>query len=359
MSKFYYFIIFYLLVTSLSAQETYYPYSFEGKYGIIDNNGTVILPPTYEEIELFKNQPANTYTRFQQKDEKTGETHYGLISTTGEIVLDPQPSSFVYDGNGGFCWETKNNAAGEPQLHLYAIKTQRVLPEAYSMSKVLGVLGEKRFFVGLVNPSLPEEHIIMDEEGKILFTYPIAFAHTVEAYYTQQECPLFAWNDGSRMFYKDCNGNTTTKEEFDKSHNYPEDIIDYPMEEMDMSGKRVEVATVQAKFPDLDVVDLAPHAYFYRLMIVRKGDKYGVANKKGEVILDYQYDSIEVLGKEDCLITTKDGLKGLLLTSGKEVYQPQFTELHLHTNEKLIQVTSPNGYSGYAQRYKNKVYLPR
>ena len=116
------------LVTVLPAAEEkrdeelfLYPIKYNGKYGVINQYGEVIVEPVYESVSKFSEGMARVSA------EKHGK--YGYINTEGELVI-PMMYKSAYDFSEGLAAVWEGSRAGyidktgayviEPQFDWYA-----------------------------------------------------------------------------------------------------------------------------------------------------------------------------------------------------------------------------------------------
>lgn len=96
-----------------------------------------------------------------------------------------------------------------------------------------------------------------------------------------------------------------------------------------LNKKQEEIFTGYSQVEAIENYDENQNVWYEKdILRVKKDDKYGLINLKGEEILRCEYDNIyPIVGIENSLIVEKDGKQGLVNNTGKIVINPTYKEI--------------------------------
>lgn len=342
------FLLFFVSQSILS--QAFFPFSFENKWGAVDNDGNIIIEAKYDNLPMPPPNRYNTVGVFQQ------DGKLGIVNNKGlELLSDIE--SLSYDGNGAFVWYY-DDASSSKGLHIYGIKEQKEIafnPEL--RVKYEGVIGTKAKFITLVGKD--NFHRLLDEKGKEIFTSS-EISRPIEVSYIENDCPMLSYMIiGRKYFYYDCTGQSMTEDEYLEKYGEPEEE-DYP-EFTDMSAGKEEVKGIEdyrAAYPEFELVKMIKSKQGHsQSIIAKKEDSYGVVSLSGELILDYEYTAINKY--DNFLLLRKYALLGAARLDGKLFLPCKYAMINKYSQDYgFIRVLTKSGYWGFANMW-GTLYLPK
>ncbi|MFM7856802.1 MAG: WG repeat-containing protein, partial [Flammeovirgaceae bacterium] len=328
-----------LLISSALRAEVYQLYEQNGKKGIKDGQGTVIIPATFEALGWsdgsFSVIGNVTGYRHQQK--------WGIINLQKQFVTQPDFEMLVY-GSGDNIIATKQISKVAIKTGVLNLKGQTKIPFAYDDIQINGL---RAIVINLVNGKF--SYGLTDLQNKPLL--PIAYKNifplgTLRFAVQQYEGKLAVCNENGRPltdFTIDSissfhNGYATFHQNFlqglidregqiqlkpiyqsVKIDDHGRAIVQLPTEWRWMSVKNEILKTLQADeltslndglwlvvrgnkmgVVDSDLQAVIPALYKKitkagKYFIAQKGNKYGAIDQQNKTLLDFQYDSLNFL----------------------------------------------------------------
>jgi hypothetical protein len=343
-NKFIPFFLLWLLITicsTLAAHEKFYPLQINGKYGYINDQGTLVIKPSFEYARPFYEDLA-----LIRKNNK-----YGFIDTSGELVfyVDGVTSwQWVHPFSGGLAAIRSNKR----QWGFIDTNGNYVIPPQFYLVK------DFTEGVAAVKTTLKSPYIYIDKTGKNVFpdkTFEVAHKKTNGYMVVGQQVYENTWIDGEhngeRIFISgirygviDGEGNIVVPFELTTTDTKVGDDYLY------CSQGFLNVKTGQALDLRLRKIGsfsdgVAPAS--------RDGKKFGIIDKEGKFILPEIYDIIQTFSCGYAVFIENEKY-GFLDTTGKIVIQPQFDfAMAFDGDLAFIRI---NGIDGYVTK-KGKVYL--
>ena len=90
-------ILLSLFICSILCRQQHYPFSHNKKFGIVNTDGIVTVEPKFDIIYRFGSSQSS-YTTFKNSN------YYGVLSSSGEILLDSIKTEISIDSTGSFAW---------------------------------------------------------------------------------------------------------------------------------------------------------------------------------------------------------------------------------------------------------------
>lgn len=244
-------------VETLSPQ--YLAYSINKKWGLVDVNGNTIIQPKFNKISLFQNKFFKT--------EK--ESLLGLISAEGTEILKSHADDILVINDNLFFYK-KNKHWGAVNG-----KGEFILPAQYQhFSKI-----SDKFF-----------KLVQDKEASLfsLANNQIIAIGKFEAYYAFSDDYIIC-RKNRRLGLLDKNGKLVLKPIFNEIQAYGENLF-----RTNFGGKWGLINTAQVIQIPFEFDYIAPMKDGYCVVI--KDRKLGIANFNGEVIVQPEFENIELNG---------------------------------------------------------------
>lgn len=329
----------------------------DGKYGLINLDGSEILSCTYDKIDTLKGVKNSIIIK---KDDVLG-----LVNATGNIIIEPkyteiQPLTDEY--TNGYIVKDSNK-----QLGIVGTNKDQILECKYSDIK--HVYGNEMYIVkengkwkitnkdGSVNTELSYDDITdinndcvtIKNNGKfgiigtdksekvkaeyqylkcVFSNYYIAEKDNKYGVINIQNEAVIPFEYKSIEFDKDADCLKATKSEDDKIY-----LIDRNME-IKLTGTNMTVRDgyirmnvdnqyklVNLKFEEKSNRDAFPNN---TLFTAKNDGKYGLVNKDGTLVVQYQYDDITEQNEYGFVAVKKDGKWGVIDQYGNTVVDPKY-----------------------------------
>lgn len=347
--------------TAFSQLRTF-PYKYNDKYGLVDENNNKVTEPVFDALQLFCNQKYNHHTRFGKKDE-TGIMFYGLVDVKGKITVPAIYKDLTYDGNGLYYFVRKLDTLQIMKLsdHTIVAKSNAWKLESYNSiviyndihtneKKVLFTDGTQK----IIPPSYRPDYIVVNED---------------------QACPVFICKN---EIY-DCTGKPTSNRNMVTETLEGTDysiVEDYPGKP-DQTPKTIDLSIADKLIGARQLTPIHDEEGNIEAITVRYQNSCALVNPQGEIIFSAEQCSFMDIWKNifgDGVTYIEFGISGhtgLLTIKGKELLNDIFFEIsmtnewdHGHFNKnieptpQLFSVVHKSGYRGYADR-SGKVFLPR
>lgn len=265
-----------------------------GKSGVIDNKGKIVLPCVYDELTGFSVDGQQFYIA-------SLNSAYGVIAENGMAIIP-----FEYD---------------------------KISSSYYSRTNTLNVSKNKKW--GVIN--FISKKVIVPLEYDELYS-------EVGTYKRVKKNGLY------NLLAAD---NTLAFSKWYKSMSaYDENniIVDYQGKKgiIDINEKQI----VPLEYEELSKIYTKGSATAF---LVKKGDKYGVVKPDGSFAVPLEYSSLKSSYSTELLIAEKDGKKGLVSGDGKIVLPITYDEI---TNDDKGFVIKQNGKTGIVGKDGSEVIAP-
>jgi hypothetical protein len=367
------------LLVAQSAPKVY-PYAFQGKWGVINSERTVILEPSLDTLEQFREQglpEANAIARLN------GQA--GLLSGSGKWIVKPQLDSIGYRNYyaPNLRWGVKDGQYGllttAGSKGKWVIKPRFTEVTEFQGRKLAVAAVQKDGKWGVVNslgkmvvPCTYDAVKVIDAYSDYpdlkltqngVVTYVDAFGAlrpTAEMVIAEQEDDRFNDMVVEEMVDMESAGEPVVKPRVrqEKGASGETSVI---LETVGATGQE-EIARViidpgfrveEVKLED----NYAPRALSIRYILVSNSGKYGFIGPDGQPCTPVIYDRIDFKGLRigNSVVLYRGALKGLANGQGERLLPAVFSEIKWYNN--MLWVTHPAGYEGYAD-FLGQVFLP-
>lgn len=325
--------------------------------GYKDKKGKTILENEFETITRVSSEKNNKPYLIVMKDGKKGvyKAKKELIEINyQEIFFDEKSEIFIINKNGkyGFCTITGKEII-EPKYTEYSIAGNYISVKNNDIIEVYDSVGnymENIKYTGIQSTSNPEYYIAIDEEG---YYSIINKELTVENKYTDlayafDDYFIFTNEEGLSGVLSTQSG-VVIKPEYDyvliagdnnmiEAGRIDDNITDIYSRTMTKVAS-VESAVIESiednytviyadgtiKYYNEDGVEVKNTQVFDKeLYTAFKETKWGFKNKKGDLIVDYQYDMVTELNEYGFAGIKKDGKWGVINSSGEVILEPTY-----------------------------------
>jgi hypothetical protein len=274
----------------------------EGKFGVINKSGEIIVPLIYNEISGFNDRFASVI-----KDDK-----WGVIDNTGEIIIPFEYDKIVrHIGNGFFATST------EFPVGLLNEKGEIVLLAEYDWINY--------FTEDMANIGKNGKNGFINKTGEIVIPpiYEMAndFSDGMAAIGIPDPDvgrPLGFLSISSRTIWGfiDKTGEIVIPPQYDHVKEFIDGIAEVGNYVEDIDHKwQIKWWFINKKGEIVDpaVSEGVAFGENKQLILAKKDGKEGILNRKGDVILPFEYDNIYINNiKDNLLCVEKDGLWGIL-----------------------------------------------
>jgi hypothetical protein len=252
------------------------------KQGLADKHGKVIFPPAYDRIEGYSGNALIV----------SNANLYGLVDTTGKILLPLECNKIKRAITGNYLELTKNNLHG--------------------MADINGkVLVEPKYFS--VSPLMNGMAIVAERSG-----YGVVNANanlTIPTTYTHLELmgKYFLVQKAGKVGLVDVNNHSITTITYDKLQPANKEFF---FKQGDQTGLVDTKGQVIRKFAFADV------SFSEGYLIIKKNEKYGIADLQGNFVVEPKYDEFANSGLSSGLIWAKlNGRRCRIDLYGNEVFK--------------------------------------
>jgi hypothetical protein len=372
-----------LFTYTLSAQKgEVFPYAHNGLWGILSEDREIIIEPAFEDISLFKvyMDHATQEKRYYAAAKK--EDKYGFINDTGEWLVQPiydSISTEVRDQKGLYIVQSEGLSGlftmrPEPRV-IVVPKFEDIngfFPRAswavVKKDEKLGVYDykSKRMLLPFNYDKIKTSYFFATPEGDLAGELGIQAKKGEDiTYFRANGTPYTGavWEHGGMM--EEMPSTPARKPEYHttftkiKDKQWLIDIFVINQEEAVAQDTATGLDSLKKVLLAWPKKDQTPPV---RLIIGWKNGYCGVLDKKGNVLLPFEYETIETEGNFWTVTQWKLKQKGLWGVANPHfvVTLPcMFTELRRDEGMTHAYYKTPDGYEGYSERNKGKVYIPK
>lgn len=254
--------------------------------GYIDQTGKIIIQTEqYAEIYDFSDSLARIRVREENKKTNEHESKYGYINTQGKIAIPP-----IYDYaqsfSHGVAW-VKSMKSGLDWVILTK-EGKTIIPEKK-------VLTPGHFYDSLAIVSIANEEVYMNKVGEVVIKLDdIKFEGSMPFFYKRKSfseglCPvlyhIYQGDTLNKYGYIDTQKNLSISPQFDKVRDFHESLAG-----VEVAGKWgfIDKKGKWAVGCQFDYVRDFSNGY----ATVRKKEKWGLINKEGRMVIEPQFDYI-------------------------------------------------------------------
>ena len=293
----------------------------DGKYGLADNTGNIIIPNEYSEIKALTKQYSDGYIV------KNSDGLYGVVDCNKQIVVEVkyQDIKNIY-GNNSYVVKENNKWK--------VIKQDGEIILENGFDDIQSIDGENITIInngkyGIINSA--KEQLIGAEYDKLTYIYsnyyiaekdgkygiissngdtPIPLEYSLITYNKQADCLEVQTSETETKIY-------------DRNFEYKFDgIICEVNKDRDYI---VSYANGQYKYYNFKFEEKENTKLLYQntLFLKKENDKYGYVNKDGVVVVNYIYDDAKEQNAYGYMAVKKDGLWGCIDQNGKVIVEPR------------------------------------
>lgn len=351
-----------------------YPYAENGKWGVINKEGKIILKPKYKEISLFRNAAGKKALATVTNEDGL----IGSINRKGKLAAKIKYSYVDVNGKGDLVIVK----SPEGLFGLVSTKNKKeLLPTEYN--SINRFRGQK---MGLSIIQKGDKYGCINEEGTIIAQPIYKSARILNGYSDFPDLKLVDENDQNKVM--DCWGGPVKKNSGSRAMDDEVVFEDMTIEEADevpkgpeVSSKKVTIdgqpgfvitttytnyqrkkTVVKDTILGIDKIEKIYKRYFSQrghaveMVIAKKDGKTGIVSGKNEILTPFEYDSITEKGGRSYFIIKKGDKMGLATNKGKKLLDAIYDKIKIKDRAPTYTVVKGN-FEGYADR-KGHVYLP-
>lgn len=323
-----------------------------GKYGLIDLDGKVLLDAVYDQISTLKGVKNSLVT------EQNGKK--GLVTDTGKVMIENKYEDIQALGKDVKAYIVKsNNLYGVYPIldckyqEIKALNNQNVFCVKENNSyKVIDKDGNKVFNEKFSKIEAIQDNFIIYQYNKKYNAYDMQNKKKFDKSYSELKYTtngLFIFKDNTNYGIIDNNEIVKLKDEY-TSIQYYDKVNIYELEKKDSEDIRIcnqnleEFATgiVNEVNYDKSYIKIwTEEGYQYynlngekitakealptnNLFLSKQNGKYGLVDKEGNIVVDYIYDDAREQNLFGYIAVKKDGLWGCLDKKGKMICDPKY-----------------------------------
>ena len=315
-----------------------------GKSGMLDRRGSVVISPEYDSIKPFyqeygsKAKPAFDYEAAFYV-EKDGDVRVvNLSRTDGSSPSKHEDTPYDYqriERNGRYGYI---NYLGEE------IPCQYDDASEYFSEGLAAVVKNGRF--GFI-----------DTQGNV--SIPFQFEYRENAYHYYDILGYGEFSDGYASMMKgkkfgaiDRQGNSVIPYEYDEAFRFHNGVAAV----MKIDGDAFKYGMIDKDNHLILPFDYEGIYFINDVLFVYKNGKYGVLSKEGKILLPFQYDFFFPFAPEGYIQVIKDNKYGLISDQGLEIIPCQYEYCDFDRISQLVKVKQ-NGKIGYLD-LNNRVVIP-
>lgn len=309
------------IVSEVPYEKSVLKYKKDGKYGLIDFNGKVLVKPIYEEID---NMP---YKEGELKVKRDGK--YGVINIKGSILVDPKYDSI--DGDNYYSKDTQYKLGG----YIVGIKTeegyrygyitcegkQTLKMEYNSIYRMTDVENDKEVY--LVAEKNGQAGLFKNEKLILNYQYQGIEYDDVNQLLILEKNRKYGVStiEGKQILGIDYDS-INIEGNYIYADRENENLI------YDINGNKQE----SQKYKNI----LSTENENYNITIDRE-DKYGVVNKQGQVLITNRYYYIEYLFDNYFIAGGTEGKSGVINDKNEVVVPIEFDVIQKIEDCNIIQ----------------------
>ncbi len=310
-------------IEALQGTKEIFKVTLAGNYGIVNNIGTEIIVPAYVDIEIFDEENKSYLV-------KNGENKYGVIDINGDIILPVKYEKIEKDDSISHFIVTE---AGIEKLVTPDQIT--ILETGYDSLEEVVSSNTKVIY------EVSDKYGIMDISGNIIIEPKYEYLEEINT-------DIFMVKENGKSGVIDISGNVKLESKYnyvaynEKANAYISEDDSFNNEIYD-SGFNLKyfgylIETNEEKsyfkinengqykyygfdFTEKNVAEIEPGK---TLFVSKKDDKYGFIDKDGNVIVEYIYDDALEQNEYGFAAIKKDGKWGSIDENGDIVQEPKY-----------------------------------
>lgn len=330
------------VVSSIPYEKTVLQYQKDGKYGIINFEGKIIIKPIYEEI---RNMP---YREGELIVKKQGE--YGVVSINGGKLLDCKYDYIT--GDNYYSEEKKyeldgyivgiNNEDGKMQYGYINNKREQILDVEFDK-------------IYRMNDVKDDENIYLlaEKDGKIQLykNNKLLLDNNYQSINYSEDSKLLILQKDGRYGVTDLNGKQILSVDYEQIR-IPGDYIIAIKD-----GKQVIFDLVGTQKENLAYTNILKTENENYNITVDKNDKYGVINKDGNILIGNKYNYIQYLYDNYFIVGGETGKSGIINDKGEEILPIKYEVIQKLDKNNIVQAMVGNVLELYSKEMNNIVSM--
>ena len=330
------------VVSSIPYEKTVLQYQKDGKYGIINFEGKIIIKPIYEEI---RNMP---YREGELIVKKQGK--YGVVSINGGKLLDCKYDYIT--GDNYYSEEKKyeldgyivgiNNEDGKMQYGYINNKREQILDVEFDK-------------IYRMNDVKDDENIYLlaEKDGKIQLykNNKLLLDNNYQSINYSEDSKLLILQKDGRYGVTDLNGKQILSVDYEQIR-IPGDYIIAIKD-----GKQVIFDLVGTQKENLAYTNILKTENENYNITVDKNDKYGVINKDGNILIGNKYNYIQYLYDNYFIVGGETGKSGIINDKGEEILPIKYEVIQKLDKNNIVQAMVGNVLELYSKEMNNIVSM--
>ena len=330
------------VVSSIPYEKTVLQYQKDGKYGIINFEGKIIIKPIYEEI---RNMP---YREGELIVKKQGK--YGVVSINGGKLLDCKYDYIT--GDNYYSEEKKyeldgyivgiNNEDGKMQYGYINNKREQILDVEFDK-------------IYRMNDVKDDENIYLlaEKDGKIQLykNNKLLLDNNYQSINYSEDSKLLILQKDGRYGVTDLNGKQILSVDYEQIRNPGDYIIAIK------DGKQVIFDLVGTQKENLAYTNILKTENENYNITVDKNDKYGVINKDGNILIGNKYNYIQYLYDNYFIVGGETGKSGIINDKGEEILPIKYEVIQKLDKNNIVQAMVGNVLELYSKEMNNIVSM--
>lgn len=330
------------VVSSIPYEKTVLQYQKDGKYGIINFEGKIIIKPIYEEI---RNMP---YREGELIVKKQGK--YGVVSINGGKLLDCKYDYIT--GDNYYSEEKKyeldgyivgiNNEDGKMQYGYINNKREQILDVEFDK-------------IYRMNDVKDDENIYLlaEKDGKIQLykNNKLLLDNNYQSINYSEDSKLLILQKDGRYGVTDLNGKQILSVDYEQIR-IPGDYIIAIKD-----GKQVSFDLVGTQKENLAYTNILKTENENYNITVDKNDKYGVINKDGNILIGNKYNYIQYLYDNYFIVGGETGKSGIINDKGEEILPIKYEVIQKLDKNNIVQAMVGNVLELYSKEMNNIVSM--
>lgn len=302
--------------TSMPYEKNVLKYQENGKYGLIDLKGNVVVKAEYDSIDGLSNKEGELLI---SKDGK-----YGVINTKGAELIKPE-YDFI-SGDGYYTWDKKYALAG----YILGLKTQdgyRYGYTNYKLKELLSVQYNEIIRLGGIGSEDTDKDIILiakkDGQYGLIKNKKVIIDFKYQSIDYTGVNNLFILTRSSKTGVFNSVGDKILPVKYDEvqvKENYIYTKLDKEEAYYNLLGNRIDKSTIKEEEEEEEKAE--EETKTGKLIPDEKDEKWGFIDQESNVIVDYIYDKVTDLNENGFAGIKLDEKWGSIDESGKVVIEP-------------------------------------
>lgn len=302
-------------ITATGWSQKLFPFNKDTLWGVIDENKEIIVSPTYDKVFFYQNYDKGNATAIVKKNDR-----FGLINRQGEVIIPINNKRIKF------------NESHPEYLLVTDTDGKKGLFDSSNLKFFIDCAYKNIFFVRNENDFIQ----VTKEEGQGIITpdkkiiVPIEYNYIVLGEDKNAACPTFIGSKNNRKDRYNCQGDLIGSEKY-KSEEEEPIFMDQELDEADYpppprpTRKRIEKEKIKeepqikALLQEYDHIDFYQNSANELIVTLSKNNKYGFANRQGEIVIPVVYDKLKRTLLKDIYFTIKEEKRGIINLKKKVV----------------------------------------